>query len=446
MTAAGAESRANYLLKWEAIRSSREQGATSYDLWGLATGGIAHFKTGFGGREVRYIGAWDLVLDPLGRQAYEVGAARPACAGARRRGRRSPGRQRRGVRGGRSDRPRGDARASWPTGTRGPSTRPAATSTSRAPGPSTARRRAGGRASSSPTTASRRWPSAGRGRWSAAAARTCRAGRSPSGAGDAASPRPRGWSRRRRCSAAEGSTSSPRDPEVPAAETGVPARDRGRRLPADRRDPAVAPPDVAAARRADATRRPSSRASPSRPASGSDGASEAERRVVRHDARAASDGRRDGFARRPRPPTRRSTGSTTCSLETGERRHFRSGRAPRSSPGGGRRSRAGHLVYLEARGDAQGDDRSARPDPVPARRPALDGPFRATAPSAARRHPGRMHLLRWRAIQLAIREGRDEMDLGGVDVGRRPPRAGRRATRCTACTSTSARSAAGGWS
>jgi lipid II:glycine glycyltransferase (peptidoglycan interpeptide bridge formation enzyme) len=71
MTEEGGESRANYLLKWEAIRTSREQGATSYDLWGLATGGIAHFKTGFGGREVQYIGAWDLVLDPLGRQAYE---------------------------------------------------------------------------------------------------------------------------------------------------------------------------------------------------------------------------------------------------------------------------------------------------------------------------------------------------------------------------------------
>ena len=39
MTQAGADSRANYLLKWEAIRTSREQGATSYDLWGLATGG-----------------------------------------------------------------------------------------------------------------------------------------------------------------------------------------------------------------------------------------------------------------------------------------------------------------------------------------------------------------------------------------------------------------------
>jgi peptidoglycan pentaglycine glycine transferase (the first glycine) len=84
MTAAGGESRANYLLKWEAIRSSRERGATSYDLWGLATGGIAHFKTGFGGREVRYVGAWDLVLDPLGRRAYE-GAQRGRVWWARRR-------------------------------------------------------------------------------------------------------------------------------------------------------------------------------------------------------------------------------------------------------------------------------------------------------------------------------------------------------------------------
>ncbi|HET9347204.1 MAG TPA: peptidoglycan bridge formation glycyltransferase FemA/FemB family protein [Candidatus Limnocylindrales bacterium] len=76
MTQEGGDSRSNYLLKWEAIRTSREQGATGYDLWGLATGGIAHFKTGFGGREVRYIGAWDLVLDPLGRQVY--GAAQGA--------------------------------------------------------------------------------------------------------------------------------------------------------------------------------------------------------------------------------------------------------------------------------------------------------------------------------------------------------------------------------
>jgi lipid II:glycine glycyltransferase (peptidoglycan interpeptide bridge formation enzyme) len=70
MTSVGAATRANYLLKWEAIRSSRAAGATSYDLWGLATGGIAHFKTGFGGREVRYIGAWDLVMDPVGHAVY----------------------------------------------------------------------------------------------------------------------------------------------------------------------------------------------------------------------------------------------------------------------------------------------------------------------------------------------------------------------------------------
>jgi lipid II:glycine glycyltransferase (peptidoglycan interpeptide bridge formation enzyme) len=84
MTPTGGETRANYLLKWEAIRSSREQGATTYDLWGLATGGIAHFKTGFGGREVRYIGAWDLVLDRVGRTVYES-AGRARVWWARRR-------------------------------------------------------------------------------------------------------------------------------------------------------------------------------------------------------------------------------------------------------------------------------------------------------------------------------------------------------------------------
>jgi lipid II:glycine glycyltransferase (peptidoglycan interpeptide bridge formation enzyme) len=86
MTPTGGETRANYLLKWEAIRSSREQGATTYDLWGLATGGIAHFKTGFGGREVRYIGAWDLVLDRLGRTVYESAGRARVWWSRRRRG------------------------------------------------------------------------------------------------------------------------------------------------------------------------------------------------------------------------------------------------------------------------------------------------------------------------------------------------------------------------
>ena len=73
MTAAGAESRANYLLKWEAINTSRERGAVSYDMWGLSHEGIEHFKTGFGGREIDYVGAWDLVLNPLGRLAFDGG-------------------------------------------------------------------------------------------------------------------------------------------------------------------------------------------------------------------------------------------------------------------------------------------------------------------------------------------------------------------------------------
>lgn len=72
MTALGAEQRANYVLKWEAIRSSREQGASSYDLWGLVHPGIRQFKEGFGGREVRLIGAWDLALSGPGALAVRV--------------------------------------------------------------------------------------------------------------------------------------------------------------------------------------------------------------------------------------------------------------------------------------------------------------------------------------------------------------------------------------
>ncbi|HEX7590410.1 MAG TPA: peptidoglycan bridge formation glycyltransferase FemA/FemB family protein [Candidatus Limnocylindrales bacterium] len=71
MTPAGADLRANYLLKWEAMRTSREQGATSYDMWGISHEGIEHFKAGFGGREIKYVGAWDLVLSPAGRFAFD---------------------------------------------------------------------------------------------------------------------------------------------------------------------------------------------------------------------------------------------------------------------------------------------------------------------------------------------------------------------------------------
>ncbi len=64
MTDAGAESRANYLLKWASIIGFKAEGFAAYDLWGLATGGIAQFKEGFGGRQIDYVGARDLPLRP----------------------------------------------------------------------------------------------------------------------------------------------------------------------------------------------------------------------------------------------------------------------------------------------------------------------------------------------------------------------------------------------
>jgi peptidoglycan pentaglycine glycine transferase (the first glycine) len=84
MTEAGAASRANYLLKWEAIRSARERGFAVYDMWGLSHAGIEQFKAGFGGREVRYVGGRALVVDRLGSIALGV-ARKVNVARARRR-------------------------------------------------------------------------------------------------------------------------------------------------------------------------------------------------------------------------------------------------------------------------------------------------------------------------------------------------------------------------
>jgi peptidoglycan pentaglycine glycine transferase (the first glycine) len=72
MTDAGAASHANYLLKWEAMRAFKASGFASYDLWGIATGGIAQFKEGFGGRQIEYIGARDLPLRPVQAAALRL--------------------------------------------------------------------------------------------------------------------------------------------------------------------------------------------------------------------------------------------------------------------------------------------------------------------------------------------------------------------------------------
>jgi hypothetical protein len=76
---------------------------------------------------------------------------------------------------------------------------------------------------------------------------------------------------------------------------------------------------------------------------------------------------------------------------------------------------AGHLVYLEAReGEPDGDVLGGL---VLYRHGSrLSTAHSADRAGRRRDHPGTMHLLRWRAIQLALAEGRREMDLGGVDL------------------------------
>jgi lipid II:glycine glycyltransferase (peptidoglycan interpeptide bridge formation enzyme) len=86
MNATGARTFASYLLYWESIRTSREQGATTYDWWGLINPGIAHFKSRFGGREVRTIGAWDLDLAPVGAAAYRLAERLSGAQRRRQRG------------------------------------------------------------------------------------------------------------------------------------------------------------------------------------------------------------------------------------------------------------------------------------------------------------------------------------------------------------------------
>ena len=85
--------------------------------------------------------------------------------------------------------------------------------------------------------------------------------------------------------------------------------------------------------------------------------------------------------------------------------------------------RAGYLVLLEAR-DLEGVPFAGL---VLYRHGGrLSTAFSGDEAGARERHPGVFHLLRWRAIQLAIQEGSLEMDLGGVDVAgaRHEPREG----------------------
>ncbi len=68
----GRELMPNYLLHWTAMLEFRGLGCTTYDWWGIAKDpspenpwfGLYRFKTGFGGKTVRYVGLYELPLRP----------------------------------------------------------------------------------------------------------------------------------------------------------------------------------------------------------------------------------------------------------------------------------------------------------------------------------------------------------------------------------------------
>ena len=62
-----------YLLQWEAIKEAKQRGMEKYNFWGIAPHdesqhrfyGVSVFKRGFGGEEVNYLHAQDLIIEPV---------------------------------------------------------------------------------------------------------------------------------------------------------------------------------------------------------------------------------------------------------------------------------------------------------------------------------------------------------------------------------------------
>ena len=69
---------APHLIQWEAMRWAKEQGCTTYDMWGApdrfdesdSLWGVYRFKRGFGGKVSLTIGAWDYPARPIVYTAY----------------------------------------------------------------------------------------------------------------------------------------------------------------------------------------------------------------------------------------------------------------------------------------------------------------------------------------------------------------------------------------
>jgi peptidoglycan pentaglycine glycine transferase (the first glycine) len=69
---------APYLLHWQAILDAKQKGIKKYDFWGIETAsgetpGFVRFKLGFGGEQVSYRGAYDVVQNRLWYTIYTIG-------------------------------------------------------------------------------------------------------------------------------------------------------------------------------------------------------------------------------------------------------------------------------------------------------------------------------------------------------------------------------------
>lgn len=71
VNAAGAEMKANYVLKWEAMRAMKAAGYEIYDFNGRLNEGVSRFKDGFGPDQTNYIGTYDYPLNRLGYELWE---------------------------------------------------------------------------------------------------------------------------------------------------------------------------------------------------------------------------------------------------------------------------------------------------------------------------------------------------------------------------------------
>jgi peptidoglycan pentaglycine glycine transferase (the first glycine) len=67
----GQELKANYFLKWQAIRDMQTAGLETYDFNGRLNEGVSRFKEGFGPDETNYVGTYDYPMNLAGYHLWE---------------------------------------------------------------------------------------------------------------------------------------------------------------------------------------------------------------------------------------------------------------------------------------------------------------------------------------------------------------------------------------